>query len=278
LELRRLTWRDSAALLERLARLEAVHAVRGWFDLKDRLDDDRRCYAFFHPSMPDAPLVFTEVALTDRTPASIRLVLDKDAPRVDPAVARAATFYSISNCEPGLTGIPFGNALIKRAVDVLRAELPQLRVFATLSPIPGLSAWVWGLGERVDPAVRAHLAVPAWQRDPVITAALKEPVLRLAARYLLEAKRPDGAPLDAVARFHLANGALVERIAWLADVTSRGIGQSFGAQNDLARHRPQKPAELIARDFVTLACRTFESRSVDDVYCPMSILDEARVL
>jgi malonyl-CoA decarboxylase len=228
LELRRLTWSDSAALLERLAKLEAVHAVRGWFDLKDRLDDDRRIYAFFHPALPGTPLVFTEVALTDDTPTSIRAILNKDAPRVDAAAARCATFYSISNCEPGLTGIPFGNALIKHAVDLLRSELPKLRTFATLSPLPGFAAWVRALGERVDPAVRAALAEPGWHRSAASSAALREPLLRLAARYVLAAKREDGAPRDAVARFHFGNGALVERVDWLADTTQRGLRQSFG--------------------------------------------------
>lgn len=228
LELRRLTWSDSAALLERLARSEAVHAVRGWFDLKDRLDEDRRVYAFFHPALPGTPLVFTEVALTDEMPSSIRAILNKDAPRVDPDSARSATFYSISNCEPGLTGIPFGNALIKHAVELLRRELPRLRTFATLSPLPGFATWAASLGERVAAEVRAGLATPGWHRDPALAASLREPVLRLAARYLLAAKRADGAPRDAVARFHLANGASIERLDWLGDTTARGLEQSFG--------------------------------------------------
>jgi malonyl-CoA decarboxylase len=228
LELRRLTWADSAALLERLVRSEAVHAVRGWFDLKDRLDDDRRVYAFFHPALPGTPLVFTEVALSDETPDSIRAILNPDAPRVDAASARSATFYSISNCEAGLTGIPFGNALIKHVVELLRAELPRLRTFATLSPLPGFGAWVRALGERIPVDVREQLAVAGWHRKPAAASALREPVLRLAARYLVAAKRNDGAPRDPVARFHLANGALVERLDWLADPTARGLEQSFG--------------------------------------------------
>jgi malonyl-CoA decarboxylase len=228
LELRRLTWKDSAALLERLARSEAVHAVRGWFDLKDRLDDDRRVYAFFHPALPSTPVVFTEVALTDELPASIRGILNPLAPRVDTSQARTATFYSISNTERGLSGIPFGNALIKHAVEELRAERPRLRTFATLSPLPGFAGWVRELGERVDADVRAALATPAWHRKPLPAAALREPLLRLAARYLLAAKRGGGAPRDAVERFHLGNGATIERLDWLADPTARGIEQSFG--------------------------------------------------
>jgi malonyl-CoA decarboxylase len=228
LELRRLTWADSAALLEKLARSEAVHAVRGWFDLKDRLDDDRRVYAFFHPALPGMPVVFTEVALTDEMPASIRAILNPNAPRVNAELARCATFYSISNTERGLTGIPFGNALIKHAVEQLRAELPRLRTFATLSPLPGFAAWVRTLGERVDAAVLGALATPGWHRHAASLTALREPLLRLAGRYLLEAKRGNGAPRDAVERFHLGNGATIERIDWLADPTPRGIEQSFG--------------------------------------------------
>jgi malonyl-CoA decarboxylase len=228
LHLRRLTWADSAALLERLAQLEAVHTVRGWFDLKDRLDDDRRIYAFFHPAIPGMPLVFTEVALTDDLPASIRAILNVDAPRVDVSQARCATFYSISNTERGLGGIPFGDALIKQAVETLRTEMPRLRTFATLSPLPGFAAWVKSLGERVPADVRAALATPGWQRNLALSATVREPILQLAARYLLTAKRADGAPRDAVARFHLANGATIERLDWLGDSTAHGIAQSYG--------------------------------------------------
>jgi malonyl-CoA decarboxylase len=246
LELRRLTWADSAELLERLARSEAVHAVRGWFDLKDRLDDDRRVYAFFHPALPGTPLVFTEVALTDEMPTSIRAILNKDAPRVDAAAARCATFYSISNCEPGLTGIPFGNALIKHAVEQLRLELPRLRTFATLSPLPGFAGWVRALGERVSPEVRASLAIPGWHRSATASAVLREPLLRLAARYLLDAKRGDGAPRDAVARFHVANGAQIERLDWLADPTPRGIEQSYGVMVNYRYALDRYPANQLA--------------------------------
>ncbi|HTW85444.1 MAG TPA: malonyl-CoA decarboxylase family protein [Candidatus Sulfotelmatobacter sp.] len=228
LELRRLTWQDSAALLERLARSEAVHAVRGWFDLKDRLDEDRRVYAFFHPALPDVPLAFTEVALTEETPATIRAILNRDAPRVDPAQARAATFYSITSAEPGLTGIPLGNALIKRCVERLRNDLPKLRTFATLSPMPGFAAWLRSRGDAVPAFVRQALATPGWQRDATLTAELREPMLRLGAQYLVAAKRADGAPRDAVERFHLGNGASADRVNWLGDPSQHGVEQSYG--------------------------------------------------
>ncbi len=246
MELRRLTWSDSAALLERLARSEAVHAVRGWFDLKDRLDEDRRIYAFFHPALPGTPLAFTEVALTDDLPVSIRAILNKDAPRVDPQTARNATFYSISNCEPGLTGIPFGNALIKHAVEALQNDLPRLRTFATLSPMPGFAAWLRSLGDRVAEPVRAGLATPGWHRDAALTVSLREPLLRLAARYLMDAKRGDGAPSDPVERFHMANGAVIERIDWLADTTQRALERSFGVMVNYRYALDRYPANQLA--------------------------------
>lgn len=228
LELRRLTWSDSAALLERLAQAEAVHAVRGWFDLKDRLDDDRRVYALFHPALPDVPLVFIEVALTEEFPATVRAILNLEAPRTEPRNARNAVFYSISNCEPGLAGIPFGNALIKRVVARLRVEMPKLRVFATLSPLPGLRAWLREIDETLPDELRTALATPGWHRNAALAEQVREPLTRLAARYVVDAKREDGAPRDAVARFHIGNGATVDRICFLADRSERGLRQSFG--------------------------------------------------
>lgn len=228
LELRRLTWSDSAALLERLAQAEAVHAVRGWFDLKDRLDDDRRVYALFHPALADVPLVFIEVALAEEFPSSVRAILNLEAPRTEPRNARNAVFYSISNCEPGLAGIPFGNALIKRVVARLRGEMPKLRAFATLSPLPGLRTWLREIDETLPDELRAALATPGWHRDPSLAEQVREPLTRLAARYVVEVKREDGAPRDAVARFHVGNGATVDRICFLADRSERGLRQSFG--------------------------------------------------
>jgi malonyl-CoA decarboxylase len=228
LELRRLTWSDSASLLERLARSEAVHAVRGWFDLKDRLDEDRRVYAFFHPGLPDVPLAFTEVALTDETPGAIRTILNRDAPRVDAAQARCATFYSITSAERGLTGIPLGNALIKRCVEKLRTELPKLRTFATLSPMPGFAGWLRAQREAIPAGVRETLATPGWHRNAALANELREPLLRLGAHYIVNAKRGDGAPRDPVERFHLGNGASADRVNWLGDPSAHGLEQSFG--------------------------------------------------
>ena len=239
LELRRLTWSDSAALLERLAQAEAVHAVRGWFDLKDRLDDDRRVYALFHPALRDVPLVFIEVALTEEFPANVRSILNLEAPRTEPRNARNAVFYSISNCEPGLGGIPFGNALIKRVVARLRSEMPKLRVYATLSPLPGFRAWLREVDETLPDELRTLLATAGWHRSPALAEQLREPLTRLAARYAIDAKRGDGAPRDAVTRFHVGNGATVDRICFLADRSERGLRQSFGTMVSY-RYAPER--------------------------------------
>ncbi len=203
LQLRRITWNSSADLLERLIAYEAVHEIRSWSDLKNRLDSDRRCFAFFHPRMPDEPLIFVEVALTNGLAGDMATLLDEAAPPLDPAEADAAIFYSISNAQQGLAGISFGNFLIKRVVDLLRAEFPGLKTFATLSPIPGLRRW---LGEPPE----SEMALP-----------------NTAARYLLEEKRR-GRAADPVAHFHLSNGARVERLAPAADTSPAGIDRSLG--------------------------------------------------
>jgi malonyl-CoA decarboxylase len=205
LELRRITWRSPAVLLERLADSEAVHAVAGWNDLKNRLDPaDRRFFAFFHPQLADEPLVFVQVGLRRGLAHEITPLLDPAAPHEDPARADTAIFYSISNAQPGLAGISLGAFLIKRVVDELRRELPRLKRFATLSPIPAFRGWL-------DEQPQSDL-----------------PLEGLCARYLLEAKRPDGRVLDPVANFHLSNGARIERINVDADPSERGMRESLG--------------------------------------------------
>jgi malonyl-CoA decarboxylase len=245
LELRRITWDAPASLLEKLARYEAVHRVRGWVDLKNRLDSDRRLYAFFHPRMPSEPLIFIEVALVKGVADSIARLLDESAPVGDPAAADTAIFYSINNAQAGLAGISFGDFLIKRVVDELRREFPQLKTFATLSPLPGFRRWLEGrLAEAPDAfladgeapiggaggqsTLGAALAGDEWGRDEETRAALQAPLLRAAARYLVEAKRDDGLPWDSVARFHLSNGAEIFRLAWWADPSPHGLKQSCG--------------------------------------------------
>lgn len=251
LELKRITWDSAAALLEKLSVYEAVHQVRSWVDLKNRLDSDRRCFAFFHPRMPSEPLIFVEVALVNGMATNIQALLDAKAPLSDPRSADTAIFYSISNAQKGLAGVSFGGFLIKRVADQLAGEFPRLRTFATLSPIPGFRAWLdlqfaEGLPGVLEKADRKALAVVlgdnhtskgmlkqlladnAWTKDPKLAAALEGPLLRLAARYLATAKRDDGKALDPVANFHLSNGARIEQVNWLGDTSKKGMQQSAG--------------------------------------------------
>jgi malonyl-CoA decarboxylase len=249
LDLRRITWASPAQLLEKLIAYEAVHAIRSWEDLKNRLDSDRRCFAFFHPRMPDEPLIFVEVALVRSMADNIQALLDEAAERQDPGKADTAVFYSISNAQKGLAGISFGNFLIKRVVDELAHELPNLKTFATLSPIPGFRAWLEGRLAADEPELltlpeeqdlisatraanaRAGLAAllqePDWPQRPAYAAVARGPLTRLCARYLLREQR-GGRPLDPVARFHLTNGARIERLNWLADTSKKGLRESAG--------------------------------------------------
>ncbi|HEY4469644.1 MAG TPA: malonyl-CoA decarboxylase family protein [Stellaceae bacterium] len=251
LELQRITWDAPASLLEKLMAYEAVHEIRGWTDLKNRLEADRRCFAFFHPRMPDEPLIFVEVALVSGIAGNIETLLDETAPMGNPQTADTAIFYSISNCQRGLVGISFGDFLIKRVVDALAAELPRLKTFATLSPLPAFRAWLAAEAEHgplllsseaktveaisagidaagADDALLRLLDRPEWVDDARIAAALREPLLRLAARYLLHARAPSGRALDPVAHFHLSNGARVEQLDWLGDRSPKGLQQSAG--------------------------------------------------
>jgi malonyl-CoA decarboxylase len=244
LELKRITWESPAALLEKLMAYEAVHEIRGWTDLKNRLEADRRCFAFFHPRMPDEPLIFVEVALVAGMTGDVHALLDEAAPIGDPHSADTAIFYSISNCQRGLAGISFGDFLIKRVVDALATELPLLKVFATLSPIPGFRGWLERSTADDDlllPAERSAIeglggegqehdlvALLDRQADPRIAAVLREPLLRLCARYLSHEKTRSGRALDPVAHFHLSNGARVERLNWLGDASPKGLQQSAG--------------------------------------------------
>ena len=233
LELRRITWDAPAALLEKLIEYEAVHAIASWTDLKNRLDSDRRCHAFFHPAMANEPLVFVEIALTNGVPGELAPLLDTHAPDLDPEHADTAVFYSISNCQPGLAGVNLGTALIKQVVEQLRHDLPRLQRFVTLSPIPGYRAWLDAALQSGDlraherellPAaperVLARLADADWYADEGIRPAL----LALCARYLTTTR--DGRVLDSVANFHLANGAVIDRINWLADPSPTGRERS----------------------------------------------------
>ena len=247
LELRRIDWHSPASLIEKLIKYEAVHDVRSWADAKNRLDEDRRCYGFFHPRLPGEPLIFVEVALLKSMAGSITPLLDEEAEAADLDKATTAIFYSISNTQPGLKGVSFGDSLIKRVVEALQHEFPQLKVFATLSPIPGLRGWLGkqagALLQDLPPRARQALARVVGEAEltaPVLLKALDDVhalgeksavrrwLLSSAARYLGRELTPDGRPLDAVARFHLGNGARVERLNWMADPSTKGLRQSYG--------------------------------------------------
>jgi malonyl-CoA decarboxylase len=229
LRLERIDWRTSALVLEKLIQYEAVHAVQGWRDLRRRLEADRRCFAFFHPQLPDEPIIFIEVALTRGMSAHVQPLLDIKSPVANPGAADCAMFYSITNCQEGLRGISFGNLLIKQVAEDLKREFPHLRRFATLSPIPGFKRWLAGNEKRVLPnevQLLSRLDDPAWHLGEV-PEELRELLVRLCAHYLLNAKQ-GLEPLDPVARFHLANGASLERLNWMGDSSEQGISNSAG--------------------------------------------------
>jgi malonyl-CoA decarboxylase len=229
LVLRRIDWSTPANILEKIIQYEAVHEIHDWDDLKRRLDPvDRRCFAFFHPALAEEPLIFVEVALTngDGAPSVQALLSEERPPQADRPTT--AIFYSISNCQAGLTGISFGNFLIKQVVTDLAYEQPQLRQFITLSPLPGFLAWLRGLSTPGTDELLARLDDPSWIDDATEREALANLLMPLAARYLLQEKRQNGQPIDPVARFHLGNGARVERLNWLGDISPRGLGQSAG--------------------------------------------------
>ena len=236
LRLERIDWRTPAIVLEKLIEYEAVHAVQGWRDLRRRLEGDRRCFAYFHPQLRDEPLIFIEVALTRGISAHVQPLLDINAPVAGPAQADTAIFYSITNCQEGLRGISFGNLLIKQVAEDLKGEFPQLRQFATLSPVPGFRRWLDSTEARVKlsvgPNAEQQLAIlsaiqtPGWHAGEV-PETLQKLLLRLCAWYLLHAKQ-DAEPLDPVARFHLGNGAALERLNWLGDTSDSGMARSAG--------------------------------------------------
>ncbi len=250
LDVQLISWDSSASLLEKIIHYEAVHAIRSWSDLRNRLESDRRLYSLFHPRMPDEPLAFVEVALTKGLAGSVQVLLDEEAPLSDPEAADTAIFYSISNTQKGLAGIAFGEWLIKKVVGRLSGELANIKNFATLSPIPGFAAWLAeqkaALLIRITPeaernkvqalvddsktfptALRTALAQEDWVSNEALAEALQPIMRRLCFRYLME-RRSDKQPIDPVARFHLRNGARLERINWLGDRSANGFKIAHG--------------------------------------------------
>jgi malonyl-CoA decarboxylase len=233
LVLRRIDWSTPANILEKIIRYEAVHEIRDWDDLRRRIDPaDRRCYAFFHPALVDEPLIFVEVALTESIPGAIAPLLAEDRPPVPVERARTAVFYSISNTQRGLGGISFGNFLIKQVVEELRRELPKLDNFVTLSPVPGFMHWLKQASDVPvsgdDRALLGQLDKPDWFENAELAAQLRSVVEPLAAYYFLKARTSKGKLIDSVARFHLGNGARLERIDWLGDLSPKGLRESAG--------------------------------------------------
>ena len=237
LVLRHIDWSTPAIVLEKIIRYEAVHEISDWEDLRRRIDPpDRRCYAFFHPALVDDPLIFVEVALTRDIPDAIAPILSSGRELMEADKMRTAAFYSISNCQRGLAGVSFGNFLIKQVVEEISRELPKLATFVTLSPVTNFAAWLAqergqqnsaALSE-ADKALFAALDNPNWWRDEAIATRLQDPLMRTAAWYFLRARNDRGLPVDAVARFHLGNGARLERINWLADTSDKAIAQAHG--------------------------------------------------
>ena len=237
LVLRPIDWTTPANILDKIIRYEAVHAINGWDDLRGRLEPaDRRCYAFFHPQLVDEPLIFVEVALTTGIPRAIAPLLDPKRVPIRAQDADTATFYSISNTQKGLSGVSFGHFLIKQVADELKRALPSLRTFVTLSPVPGFAAWL--AAERAQEHSRYFnanareilnaLDRTGWQADPDTAEAVRRVLVPIAAAYFLKAKTPAGRPVDPVARFHLGNGARLEALNFLGDVSPKGFKQAHG--------------------------------------------------
>jgi malonyl-CoA decarboxylase len=246
LDLRRISWDSPASLIEKLIKYEAVHDIKSWADIKNRLDSDRRCYGFFHPRLPEEPLIFVEVALVDAMSDCITPLLDESADAVDLNTATTAIFYSISNTQEGLRGVSFGDSLIKRVVETLKAEFPKLKTYATLSPIPGFRGWLGKnlfaildkldertlqeLGRAVgfEPPTASHVLSAAEQSLHLdVHSPVRRVLMQCAAQYLAKEIQND-KPLDPVARFHLGNGARVERLNWAGDPSIKGLKQSYG--------------------------------------------------
>ncbi|WP_261840811.1 malonyl-CoA decarboxylase [Aliamphritea ceti] len=246
LQLEEITWHSGADLLEKLIEYEAVHEIQSWNDLKNRLDSDRRCFAFFHPNMPNEPLIFVEVALVEGMSGNVQALLDEDAPLANLNQADSAIFYSISNTQKGLRGISLGNFLIKQVVNQLQHDFPQLKQFATLSPVPGFTDWLDNLSEAEQQTLAfsgnsEQLRQQLLQADEAGKEALEAQIKPLALAYFTQAKHPryERFARDSVAHFHLTNGAQLARINWLADQSEKGLKQSLGLMVNYLYELPQ---------------------------------------
>jgi malonyl-CoA decarboxylase len=237
LVLRRIDWSTPAIILEKIIRYEAVHQIHDWEDLRRRIDPpDRRCFAFFHPALIDEPLIFVEVALSRDIPGAIAPILAEEREVTEPDKARTAVFYSISNCQRGLAGVSFGSFLIKQVAEELTRDIPRLNTFVTLSPVPGFAAWLARelknpespAAAEFDTDALAKLADPRWWNEPGLAEELRAPLMQAAAWYFLRARNRRDLPVDPVARFHLGNGARLERINWLGDTSDKALASAHG--------------------------------------------------
>ena len=214
-----ITWDTSAKILEKIIKYEAVHEISSWLDLRNRLKpEDRRCYSFFHPTMEDEPLIFVEVALTSEVPSKIDDILDLNRAKTNPKKFKTAVFYSISNCQKGLKGISFGNFLLKQVVMDLKKEFPSLETFVTLSPVPGFNKWL----KQNNPTLHDKII----DKDSILS--VEKEILNSSIEYFFEAKHKDGLPLDPVQRFHLSNGASLDKIHFMGNPSNKGIANSLG--------------------------------------------------
>jgi|SRR5580765_3120665 malonyl-CoA decarboxylase len=268
LVLQRIDWRTPALVLEKLIRYEAVHEIQGWPDLHRRLEADRRCYAFFHPALPDEPVIFIEVALTRGISSRVQPLLDLESPVTDPTSANCAIFYSITNCQEGLRGVSFGNLLIKQVAEDLGREFPRLKTFSTLSPIPGFRKWLAGVAKEQSDvaALLARLDTNRWFDDHAAAADMRRELVRLGAYYLLHAKQGRD-PLDPVSRFHLGNGARLERLNWLGDISAMGMRRSVGMMVNYVYRldEVERNHEAYARERRVVAARRFEVLAKDSL-------------
>ena len=239
--LRRIDWRTSAVILEKLIQYEAVHQIHGWHDLRRRLETDRRCYAFFHPALPDEPIIFIEVALTRGLSDQVQALLDPDSPVLGCRSAEWAIFYSITNCQDGLRGVPFGSFLIKQVVEDISKEFPRIKKFATLSPVPGFRKWLSEKAAALQASSKlapfadavAKLDNPQWMDDERLRAPSCSGTCCRSPRIIFCTPSKNQEPLDPVARFHLKNGARLERINWLGDTSASGLQRSVGSDRQL---------------------------------------------
>jgi malonyl-CoA decarboxylase len=260
LVLQKIDWRTSAMVLEKLIKYEAVHEIQGWPDLRRRLQTDRRCYAFFHPVLPDEPVIFIEVALTRGVSTRVQPLLELSSTVTDPASADSAIFYSITNCQEGLRGVSFGNLLIKQVAEDLGREFPRLKTFATLSPVPGFRRWLTEKSVEVPELTGLLARIDALgSLDDGASAETQRQLVRLCAHYLMYAKQGRD-PLDPVARFHLGNGARLERLNWLGDTSPSGMRRSAGLMVNYVYRldEVERNHEAYAKDGRIAAAKRFE--------------------